>query len=339
MTRIRLTNTFPDWPLLRQTPVNAGSWRDCQFHLNSDLAEADYWVVYGDLPEDQTCACAVESVIYICGEPPSVEKLSPAFLAQFGAVVSAHPYIEHPRHIMSHSALPWMAGIRQMSNGQWDPQRAMTYEDLKLAQPAKTKLLSVISSAKTNTPGHAARYEFVKKLKSVFGSDIDVYGRGVVDFEDKWDALAPYRYHIAIENSAVPHYWTEKLSDAILAQTYPIYYGCTNIADYFDSGSLTPIDIADPQAALAAIERIVASDLDGETARCRDAARLSVLERYNLFPFIADLRARLSPAGPMRSVTIRPKKAFRTLGERLRGKADRLSHGLSSISGIIKGQS
>jgi len=80
-------------------------------------------------------------------------------------------------------------------------------------------------------------------VKDYFGERIDIFGRGINEIEDKWDALDRYKYHIALENSVVEDYWTEKLSDAYLAGCYPIYYGCPNIEKYFDISSLARINI------------------------------------------------------------------------------------------------
>tara|TARA_Y100000385_G_C13001327_1_gene597381 strand:+ start:508 stop:957 length:450 start_codon:yes stop_codon:yes gene_type:complete len=40
-----------------------------------------------------------------------------------------------------------------------------------------------------------------------------------------------------IENDEIPHYFTEKWADALLCNSFPIYMGCPNIADYFSSGA------------------------------------------------------------------------------------------------------
>jgi len=97
----------------------------------------------------------------------------------------------------------------------------------------KSKLMSVITSSKDFTEGHQKRLNFVRRLKDYFGEDIDVFGRGIREVDDKWDAISPYKYHIALENSVYPHYWTEKLGDVYLSGAYPIYYGCLNLEDYF----------------------------------------------------------------------------------------------------------
>ena len=131
--------------------------------------------------------------------------------------------------------------------------------------PEKKKLISVITSNKAFTQGHIDRIRFVSKLKEHFGDQIDVFGRGYNTFGDKWDVLADYKYHIVIENSSQTYYWTEKLSDCFLAETYPFYYGCTNIADYFPSDAYTPIDISNPDEAIKIIDKAIKADAYGKS--------------------------------------------------------------------------
>jgi hypothetical protein len=42
-------------------------------------------------------------------------------------------------------------------------------------------------------------------------------------------------FHIAVENSKNINYFTEKIVDSFITKTIPIYWGCHNIGDYFDS--------------------------------------------------------------------------------------------------------
>jgi hypothetical protein len=44
-----------------------------------------------------------------------------------------------------------------------------------------------------------------------------------------------FQFSIAIENSSQKYYFSEKLIDCLLTKTIPIYYGCTNIPEYFDT--------------------------------------------------------------------------------------------------------
>lgn len=63
---------------------------------------------------------------------------------------------------------------------------------------------------------------------------MDVMGRGYKPFDRKSDGLAPYRFSVVIENVREPNYFTEKLVDAVLCETVPIYWGCPNIDRFLD---------------------------------------------------------------------------------------------------------
>ncbi|MEN6508516.1 MAG: glycosyltransferase family 10, partial [Smithella sp.] len=131
--------------------------------------------------------------------------------------------IDHPNPVLQQSGLPWHVGRRQ--KGHINLGFTKDYDELKaITSIDKTKMISVVSSSKTMTDGHRQRVDFALRLKSHFGNKIDLFGRGLNEIEDKWDALADYRYHVAIENSEVNHYWTEKISDAFLAGCHPIYH-------------------------------------------------------------------------------------------------------------------
>jgi hypothetical protein len=41
-------------------------------------------------------------------------------------------------------------------------------------------------------------------------------------------------FHIVIENTSIANFFTEKLIDCFQTKTVPIYYGCTNIGEYFN---------------------------------------------------------------------------------------------------------
>ena len=42
-------------------------------------------------------------------------------------------------------------------------------------------------------------------------------------------------FHICIENIPKKYFFTEKLIDTLLCKTIPIYWGCTNVEDYFNT--------------------------------------------------------------------------------------------------------
>ena len=137
--------------------------------------------------------------------------------------------------------------------------------------------------------GHRKRLAFVKILEKHFGSNIDVFGRGIRDFADKWDIIAPYKYHIALENSSCQNGVTEKLYDSFLGEAFTFYYGCPNVLDYFPNNSLIPIDINNPDHAIKVIESTIQNQVyENSIPYIREAKHL-VLEKYNLFSLIVRL--------------------------------------------------
>jgi len=94
----------------------------------------------------------------------------------------------------------------------------------------KTKLVNIIASGKNFAPGHRMRHEVI----DAHGDRMEVLGRGYNPVEKKETALKDYMFSIAIENSSVKNYFTEKLLDCFAMGTIPIYWGCTNIGDFFD---------------------------------------------------------------------------------------------------------
>lgn len=134
-------------------------------------------------------------------------------------------------------------GIMHPFGTTWVPE----HQALKID---KTRNMSLIASAKRDTEGHLLRHKMVDMVQ-VEGLDVDVLGRGYAPFADKSEGLAPYRFSVVIENIREQHYFTEKIVDAVLCETVPIYWGCPNIGDFFDTGGMILCQSADEvQAAI-----------------------------------------------------------------------------------------
>ena len=108
-------------------------------------------------------------------------------------------------------------------------------EDQKIYD--KTKLISIISSAKRQTIGHRLRHEIISKYKN-----IDVFGRGYKPIDYKLEGLKDYMFQIVIENCKEDYYFTEKLIDCFRTGTVPIYWGCPSIGDFFNIKGIILID-------------------------------------------------------------------------------------------------
>lgn len=287
---VRLLAGDSFWPWERQMPPALQSTEQVEFLIGVDAVASDgrtedWVVVFEDIPHAWARPHPRHKTIFFCGEPPSVRRYDRAFLSQFGTVVTTDPSIQHRNVIVSQTALPWHVGV-DMTSDRSHP--VLGYDDF-LTSPPKTKLCSVITSNKVMTREHAQRYAFVEKLKAAFSQQIDFFGRGVREIKDKDEALREYRFHIALENNSINHYWTEKLSDPILRECYPIYWGAPNIGEYFDPRAMAVIDISDETRAIEAVGELLYSSIDLQRTSELQSAKRTLLERYNIFPVICDL--------------------------------------------------
>lgn len=102
----------------------------------------------------------------------------------------------------------------------------------------KTKNFSIIASWKRELLGHRMRHSVV----SGSGGKVDVYGSGYNRIANKIVALKDYRYTFSIENCKEDYYFTEKLIDAFLSGTIPIYWGCPSIGNFFNTKGMIIFD-------------------------------------------------------------------------------------------------
>lgn len=272
------------WPWQRQLQIANSTWGNTRYYFDmQDHPDADWLVVYSAWPEtDFYTEVPRERRIFVAGEPESFHVYQPNFLDQFGTVLTTQEKCQLPQAIHSQVAINWFAGVRFQSGAERF-KATLSFADFEQGNPVKTKLCSVVCSDQTVTKGHRERLAFVNQLKEVFGDRIDYYGRGSRPMPDKDEALAEYKYHIALENSRHSNYWTEKLADPFLRGCYPIYSGCTNVHDYFPEQSLTLIDTGRPQESIDIIRKILDQDLNASQMAAMALAKNKVLQEYNIF--------------------------------------------------------
>lgn len=313
MINIRLTPYRPQLGTIysRQTKGHSLLSLDGQYRFwlgnNPEMPDPDFWVVQGKGVRDgESCRVAPENTILLTTEPSSVLIYPQKYLDQFGAVYTCQEQTRHRNVHFAPAILPWFIGYSEDSEGNIT-SCPLDYDKLKaMPTPRKPKLLSVITSNKAFTKGHIDRLRFVERLREHYGDKLDVFGRGFCDFADKWDVLAQYKYHIVIENSSQRYYWTEKMSDCLLAGTFPFYYGCTNMDDYIPRKAYEPINIHRPDEAIRIIDREIDSDRYTQSCDALLEARYMMLDKYNMFEYIADICRNMDPSLPKKEVTIMP---------------------------------
>jgi len=330
MITMKLTTGNPEWPIIQQTPGRKGLWGDCKFLINEKVDECDWWFVVEGLKDEDRTRVPKGHVVLLTGEPPNIKKYQKGFVRQFSQVMTCHTDLDHPKIVRTHQAYPWFVGRR--ARGHENIAFTKGYDDLKSATEfKKDKVLSVVSSSKTYIDGQRKRLDFAKRLKERLGEKVDLFGRGINEVEDKWDALAPYKYHVALENAVQPDYWTEKITDVYLAGSYPIYYGCPNIGDYFPEGSYTTIDIDDFEGSVARIEKTISDGTYERSLSKIMEARDLCLDKYNMFPmlasFVENWRAEEKDGSgtlAKKEVVLRPEASFGKVRRTLGGMYDML---------------
>ena len=156
-----------------------------------------------------------------------------------------------------------------------------------LAVPEKRDVLTAVVSRKTILPGHRQRLRFLRTLRAALGDKLQVYGRGFRPVADKADVILPNKYHLVLENTVMPAYWTEKLADAYLGYAFPFVSGPPDLARWFPPESFLAIDIRQPEAAIDTIRSAIANDIYAARQSAVAGARERLLRNERVCPLIA----------------------------------------------------
>lgn len=280
----------PDF--LSQTPGGEGLWDGIRFTFDP-VEECDYLIMLNNqMKTDVTVRCQRENVWAIMQEP--YRKGHTDWMVEkhhaFDRILTNHRPSNDPKYVVSHPADPWHV--------------KRTFDQLvSMAMPPKTGVISWIAGNPMDLPGHRQRLAFLQYVRRHDTIGIDYFGRAIRYIDDKWDGLAPYKYSIVIQNSSSPDYWTDVVADSFLSWTVPIYWGCTNIEDYFPAESFIRIDLDDPEASLETIRKTVREDRWEKRLPALKEARRMILYRYQFFPHISGL-IRREPHRPQEATTI-----------------------------------
>lgn len=263
--------------ILRQTPGGKGVWEDITFTFDK-VKECDYIVVFNHPIEDIKIKCRKKGRILLIQEPPNTRnEYLISYFPYFDTIISAFNKKIASRILHVPAALPWLID--------------KNYEELVALEAhtvQKKNKVSWVTSYSNIHPGHGPRLKFLEMLKQS-GLDADLFGRGIQPIADKFDALYPYKYTLAIENYSDDNYWTEKITDAYLSWTVPIYYGCKNIEDFFPANSFIKIDIEKPEEAFLIIAKCMNENFYEKNIDAIEKARNLVLYTYQFFPFMTNL--------------------------------------------------
>jgi hypothetical protein len=286
---------FPEL-LLRQTPSSNGIWGNCKFYVNQKVEKCDWWVVchVSGLETTETVKVDPNHIIYISMEPTeSIGKTTNKFLEQFSKILICDRSIRH-KDIIYKNCSTWWAGINISHKNNihtFSNTKIINYDQfISRPRPLKSKLISIIISKKNFLEGHKKRLKFLDQLlKSEVGQYIEVYGAGHKNIQDKLDAIAPYKYHIVLENHVEKDYWSEKLADSYLGYSIPIYYGCPNIKEYFPDDFGYEINIDNPDQSINKIKNIIACDEYYQKINTLDYCFDLIINKHNIFQILENI--------------------------------------------------
>lgn len=113
--------------------------------------------------------------------------------------------------------------------------------------------ISTVCGLKKQLIGHknrhllwARQHEIKTPKKFYFSKGANTLQRGGnLELHDLKEPLFDSMFHICIENVSEKYHFTEKLIDALVCKTIPIYMGCTNISDYFNPKGMFSVNSID----------------------------------------------------------------------------------------------
>ena len=165
----------------------------------------------------------------------------------------------------------------------------------------KTKgdTLSIILSSQYESIGHKLRIDFFKYLQDNSDIKFDFYGKdnkfnfknyvGSLPVWNKDNGLFPYKYTFNAENCSISNYFTEKLVDAILAETMIFYWGCPNISDYIDERCMIILDLNDFIGSVKLIQDAIKNDEYSKRLPFIKNEKNKIINRLQFIPRLSGL--------------------------------------------------
>jgi len=274
-----LVRIVKDWDkpdIMRQTPGFSKNWKGITF-TTDNVDSCDLLVALNRTKCDLKIRTR-EAWLFSQESPIDLYKWHTKAFSDFDRVFTFWDSSISANIINTQTALPWHIGKN------YDELKNISIESCK----NKADEISWVTSSASDKEGHRLRLKFLDYLRNV-GFKFSLYGKGFNPIADKYDVIFPFKYSIAIENYSCADYWTEKIADCYLSWSAPIYFGATNILEYFPNNSLILIDPNEPKKALDTINRAREESFWEKNISEIEIARNLILEKYQFFPWICKL--------------------------------------------------
>jgi hypothetical protein len=300
MKKVYVTGNNPDKKQLEGFVRRLSERTDEHYCYYGDMAltinnepEFDGAIVINGVTQKEAIQTVKQNVVAFMMEPgiKGENRWMYKGLNQFGKVIS--PIQQSDNTLLEHGYISWFLSQSRE-------------ELLKMPVPEKKYDASCIASGKTFFKGHRKRLKFVRHLRKnlpsihFFGFDDTPY------LPEKETGLFPYRFSVAIENSKMDNYFTEKINDCFLSYTLPFYYGCTNIHKFFPKDSYIWIDIDNYEKAEDTIRESIAKVSWEQRLPLLQEARELILNKYHFLARMDRYLAENSSPTLKTAVTLHP---------------------------------
>lgn len=276
MIKVKICRNYKLPLLERQSPAIDGIWNNLHFS-EKHIGEVDFCIILNYPEEDVVVRSNKGGTWLFLQEPPDAKNIFYTNYFKFADRVYSGFGDKVKNGFNETISLPWLID-----------KSYQELKDLSHIGLNKTDKISWITSNSNMVAGHELRLGFIKYLKEQ-RFEFDLFGRGFNPIQDKFQALADYKYSIAIENYSSENYWTEKIQDCFLSWTMPVYFGCTNLEKYFPKESFIQIDLNNMAESLEIIREAIKDDCWSKNINAIAEARQLILEKYQLFPYVENL--------------------------------------------------
>jgi hypothetical protein len=275
--------------------------------VNDGCKKADAWFIIEDVIEnDNQCVVPGDKIFFGSAETAQevgylYERSEMQFFQnQFIEFHTFHQsYLQNVRS--SFPFLPWMINSNHGASIWREHERNVKFFSTMQSIP-KIDGISIFCSMQDLTPTHQMRIRFALELKKILGSKLFWYGNGINSVAEKWDGIAPYKYSIVLENQSRYNVVTEKISDAFLGFSFPLYWGAPNISDVFDEKGFEIINIENLPESVDKIEKAITENLFETRLEYLMKNRLIVLNEFN---FLKRIIAIIEKSNEFSSVPLR----------------------------------
>jgi len=236
--------------------------------------------VFFGIPEALPSPGLLARSIFVLTEPPEIMRYDIRLLESFGLVIGPRfGYLRGLKNFeVARGVLLWRIGANPETGAEYPVTSRSELEALPI--PTGPRITAVVSG-KSKTRMQRDRLALVHYLEKKL-DNFYLFGRDHRLLIDKLDAHQQGVFHLAVENSNHPYYFTEKLTDPLLVGNHVFYGGNRLSRRLFNTQTVTPISWRSPSRTLGQIRKVIDTYDPSHHRGAIIDNRERVLRRFNL---------------------------------------------------------